>query len=445
MNLCIRGVCFVLLSPSHCGSLRYISDIQRIFANPLHSSSHLGSLSFSGPQGTKPCCIVHPGWFPFYHATPVGQAKNPGPFSQIRMVVTNPTAVYKRISELLGFQAHLIALSETAATLPVQQAVSSDLRKHHYKTFWSPPVHSLRETSMPSFRGAALGTLITTCLPSRILRANIPKPLLDSQRFCAAVVTLGTVEVLVISLYGFAKKTENGKKLNDILLGYVCQLIQDIHIPYLVCGDFNEPVCDLPVYQFFANSGGVEAHAYHRHAFGFSLEPTCAGSTYNDTIIFHPLLARHVRAMKVDHDFAINVHSPLFVDFDFTEPVCPTVKIRSPQSWAPFSPPQDLIEEAYQQANCDDSLHCGPFDSADDANHALCMWSKRVECAVHKALHKNHLSNPDVNLTDGLHDRYRGRGAPIKPVHVQQPSGVKPDRHNGYTPECEVFFHYEQI
>lgn len=435
-TICIGTLCLVPSTFSQQCQWYFQHSLVPEFIS-FHLQSHVALPSC--PPDMMSFCIDDPRWHPYYHATCVGQAKNPGPFPTVRLAVTNPTAVFKRVSELLGFHTHLISLSETSATLPVQQTVTADLDKHHYRSFWSPPVHSNKETSKPSFRGAALGTMIATCLPSRVLRADIPQPLIDSQRFSAAMVTMGSVEVLVISLYGFAKKVEAGKKLNDILLGYVCQLLQNIHVPFLVAGDFNEPIIHLPIWQFFANLGAVEAHSFHNHVFGYPLEPTCAGATYNDSVIFHPMLAKHIRSMKVSHEHAINIHSPLFVDFDFSEKIFNTVKVDIPQSWAPFAPPKDDIAEAYNFLCNKSPLNTGPFQTPEEANEALCLWSKRIEAAVDFAVQKQHATDPIKHPVSCLKTQHRGRGSKLVFKNVPAPQGVKPDRPNGFTPDCEVF------
>jgi len=64
-----------------------------------------------------------------FHATPVGQASNPGPDTcGIRLAICNPTAVHKKVDVLMNFQAQIVAASETSATNIIQKQVTNDFR-----------------------------------------------------------------------------------------------------------------------------------------------------------------------------------------------------------------------------------------------------------------------------------------------------------------------------
>lgn len=81
----------------------------------------------------------------------VGEASHPGPYT---ICITNPTAVYKKVSDLVKFGGDVILASETSATIAVQSTVQFEFAKFKFKSFFSQPVASKIETSdlRPSFR-----------------------------------------------------------------------------------------------------------------------------------------------------------------------------------------------------------------------------------------------------------------------------------------------------
>ena len=142
--------------------------------------------------------------------------------------------------------------------------------------------------SRPSYRWEALGTAIFSKLPARVTRIDIPVILQDSQRFSSCIVRFGTFEVLIVCIYGFANRYLEGKRPNDLLLACIASVVEEVGLPFIICGDFNEPPHKLGSFQFFQQMGAVEAFQWHYMRHGFQLPPTCAGSTRNDTAIIHP-------------------------------------------------------------------------------------------------------------------------------------------------------------
>ena len=67
---------------------------------------------------------VHLGMLAHSHffACRIGEAKNPGPGSkQLRLAITNPTALNKKVSRLLQLKADILTASETSATSIIQK------------------------------------------------------------------------------------------------------------------------------------------------------------------------------------------------------------------------------------------------------------------------------------------------------------------------------------
>ena len=71
----------------------------------------------------------------------IGEATNPGP-NQVRLCVTNPTAIFKKVSDLLDFQGQVIMAAETSATSAVQNCAQREFKQAGFYSFWSPPAIS---------------------------------------------------------------------------------------------------------------------------------------------------------------------------------------------------------------------------------------------------------------------------------------------------------------
>ena len=143
--------------------------------------------------------------------------------------------------------------SETSATSVVQRDCTREMILHKFKSFWSIPVASKKVTldSRPSYRGEAVGSALFSKLPSRQTRANINENLWNTHRFSTCILRLGDFEVLAISVYGFANRHKEGIRPNDILIANLIPVIEEVGLPYIVPGDFNEPLVKLPAYRYF--------------------------------------------------------------------------------------------------------------------------------------------------------------------------------------------------
>ena len=370
----------------------------------------------------------------------VGEASHPGP-KTIRLCITNPTAIYKKVSDLVKFGGDVILASETSATIAVQSTVQFEFAKFNFKSYFSQHVASKIETSdlRPSFRGEPLGTAIFSKLPSRVARVDIPPPLWDSQRFCCSIVRFGQLEVCVVSIYGFQKKTQNGKKVNDILLSYVYRVVKEIGLPYIISGDFNEPVDQLPIFNLFREEGATEAFYLYKCQTQVTLPPTCKGVTRNDSAILHPLIAQRVVGMSVSEKHRIDVHSPLFVELDFENRIPQVLSWKIPKSWAAMAPNKDLFAQMYDHTR---DKHQSMFDqpsSPEDIDTQLQHWSCAVEQAVDKAIQLQHKQNPLKYPLPCLPGQFKGRCVIQELQDRSSKQSCKHDPHGNFNPPSEVF------
>ena len=379
-------------------------------------------------------------FFTMFHAQRVGEAANPGP---CRVAVVNPTAILKKVSDLLALDARVICVSETSATCITQQQVTKAFWEKKYRSFWSLPVQNRQETLdlRPSFRGESLGTAIFTCLPSRTARVDIPLALANSIRFNASSVRFHDMEVLVVSIYGFPStcRVQDGVRMNNLLLTYTWDIVQKVGLPFLVCGDFNEPPESLPVYQMFRDIGAIEANRWFLNKFGTQLPATCKGATRNDTVVLRPVMANYLANVSVvqKHDF--DAHSPMLLDFDFDVQPVSGITWQLPQSWAPFAPPAELIEKHYNALQQTNKYPVEAPASSEDGMHALLTWSKHVEHAVDLAIQEQRSIDPLRFPWTGLPQKFRGRCDVPLAKSAGHRSSVGGDRPGGYVPPCEIF------
>ena len=427
---------------------------QMLIQRPIAIAQFQVSTLITGSVNTRPFWSLPPmhkadtqhllpvGFHSMFFAQRVGEAQNPGP-RPCRFSVINPTAVLRKSKEILDLKADVVCAAETSATTLAQDQITKSLGEKKFRSFWSLPVQSRQETldHRPSLRGESLGTAIFTTLPSRRPRVTIPVPLEQSLRFCCSVIRIGQFEVLVVSVYGFptTSRVQNGIRMNDLLLSYTWDVIQHVGLPFIVCGDFNEPPMKLPIFQAFAQVGAVEANQWYLNKFGSLLPPTCRNATRNDTAIIHPFLANFLKDVQVIHDFAFDSHSPMFLDFDLDIPQPAGIKWCLPQSWAPFAPPAELIEKHFNRLHTQNKFPLESIHSSDDGIHALLTWSQHVEHAVHLAIAELHSQDPIRYPWPGLPGKYKGRCDVPTAKTLTPATSVGGDRPGGYTPPCEIF------
>ena len=106
---------------------------------------------------------------------------------------------------------------------------------------------------------------------------------------------------------------KEGIRPNDRLIANLIPVVMSVGLPFIIAGDFNEPLVKLPAYNFFQDLGAIEAFQWYRTKFQCDLPATCSGSTRNDTAFMHPVLADHIVGMSVCSDHQFDIHSPLLI------------------------------------------------------------------------------------------------------------------------------------
>jgi len=378
---------------------------------------------FSGAWKLWPCVnqrahfpLELPALLPFnffarFFGMAVGEASHPGPPSDpdrrlTKLVVSNPTAV----------GADVVVLSETSATSVVQIETTGKLFKKGFRCFWSKPVPNKKCTldDRPSYRGEAIG--ICFKVPSRRARVSIPSYLWDSCRVCCSIVRFHAHEILLVSIYGFATRYQHGTRMNDVFLAALFDLVQQVDIPFIIAGDFNDPPHQLPAFSLFREVGAIAAFSYFKSTKGIDLPATCLGSTRNDAVIWLVPLVSDIGGLVISfHKWSI------------------------PCSWAAIAPPRELIEKFYNHKPVFQTFYVDSIHDECQTEHALVAWSQSVELAVDKAVAVSHKLNPVVHPWPSLHPKFKGR-CKLKATCKSLKNGtVREDPTGAFNPDVEVF------
>ena len=106
-------------------------------------------------------------YFANFFGMSVGERSHPGPQPHqadrpIKLVISNPTVVHKKIDDIAALGADVVVFSETSATSAVQTEMTHSVFNSGFRSFWSKPVPNKKVAldGRPSYRGEAIGTAI---------------------------------------------------------------------------------------------------------------------------------------------------------------------------------------------------------------------------------------------------------------------------------------------
>lgn len=387
--------------------------------------------------------------YAFLLGTRVGEADNPGPMKKtekgnqgdVVCAVCNPHAILSNKYAIMALEANVVFVSETSATNAAQCEFQKNIQFDHYNVFWSKPVGSKFATTDDRFslRGEPMGTAVLTNLPHRKMRGTFPDELFSTCRVACGVTRIANIDVLTVSIYGYAKKCLEGRKLNDLLLARVYDLVTTAKMPFIIGGDMNEPPTTLPSFDLFRDLGAVEAFAFSEHVLQNILPPTCKDATYNDTMIFHPMIVPFIKSMEVRKDLIMDVHSPLRVSLHCKLDIPVQSRWQVPLSWADFPIEDDTFFESYKVMSSRCRIQQQLDNDATSAEQLLREWSKTVEKSVDRTLQIQHMMDPIRFPCKGLPRSYCGRCAFKESKLSGIPKTTKVDKHTKFEPPEEIF------
>lgn len=320
---------------------------------------------------------------------------------QLSIAIVNPTTVLTKAPTFLDLfnkvGVQIVALSETAATEHVQRKVSKQLAKQQILSIWSPPAAPQREavTDRLFERGKPTGTAVLSKVPCRTSRLPIEPPWSVNPRFVHTIVQLGQSHFQLCVVYGYAHSqcNKNATSQTNDIFQFLLKQVEQIPLPFLICGDFNLEPDKLPCWHSFLQKGCVDLATLHQHIYHSPMPFTCNNATRPDTAIFSKELAPFVTAIRVLGTEWFSAHSPVACTVTLPEPTLFCRRIRLPKSWCEFGPSTEKLESAFHS-------RCGEMQV-----ETLEEWGHMVEETVDQWLSEQ---NSDI-LPSRLPKSFRGR------------------------------------
>ena len=353
----------------------------------------------------------------------------------------NPHAILSHKKEILSLESDIVCVSETSATKASQSEFSHNIRPDGFQVYWSKNVESKYTTKDTEFslRGEQLGAAVITSVPSRPLRNDISTILWATCRIATSVLHFAGMDVLVVAVYGYAKRGNETRQLNDLLLAQIAELVCNSKLPYIIAGDFNQQPHLLPSYKILSDFGAVEAHSYCEQVLGYKLPPTCRGATFNDTVIFSSHLIPMICEMVVRNDLEMDCHSPLIITLNASCEKPNHYYWDIPHSWAEFVLNKELLEKYYLRNTSKIDFESMITDHDIIPDDLLLQWSMIVEKSVDMTIQTQHKMDPLQNPTPGLPQKYFGRCKQRDLMPKTLRTTPKSDPQTKYEPPAEIF------
>ena len=359
-----------------------------------------------------------------------GEADNPGPSmrrqapEQIRFCFSNPTRLCKKqgIYEdlICDTDSHVLAISETAATVAMQSSFNHSMSKLGFQNVWCPPTPSLLQSvnNLDHERGRATGVVISSRVPCRPSRNKLPDEWSISNRFVHAVIQIGQSHIQVITIYGKPSSIAGSSRFNSGLLDFAIEQTSFVPLPFIIMGDWNQPIESLSSWPDLQDKGFQHLAQLHEKFHGCPMPPTCQGVTSNDTAILSPQLAGLVTRIQVLDSSWFATHSPVIFDLDIQGPSLFTSKFRLPRQLTEFSLETSELQKAldFLQPSSPDTLE---------------SWGETFEAVVDFALRNREASQ-------ALPASHKGRCKPTKVIKCPVMSPVRKASNGDFEPQCEV-------
>ena len=148
-------------------------------------------------------------------------------------------------------------MSETSAVSEVQLHTQRQLKARGFFSVWGQPVqpHMSRRTGEATLRGHALGVAIASSFPLHQPPVPLPAEVHSTQRLTEGMLRVGSLQLRVITVYGFPSTYVEAEARNQQLLQMALDRIALSRVPTLIGGDMNMSVLDLPIWEQFSHLG----------------------------------------------------------------------------------------------------------------------------------------------------------------------------------------------
>ena len=414
------------------------ADIRHFFANLGPASGSQTSVTSAVPCPASPS----------EHSPVVGDQGQPAHYSvlpavtgdQFTVAVVNPTSVHGKTATLLELGAQVVLMSETSAVSEVQLHTQRQLKARGFFSVWGQPVqpHMSRRTGEATLRGHALGVAIASSFPLHQPPVPLPAELHSTQRLTEGMLRVGSLQLRVITVYGFPSTYVEAKARNQQLLQMALDRIALSRVPTLIGGDMNMSVLDLPIWEQFSHLGYRELFEFYAARHGCLLPPTCRNATRNDTVLLPPILQSSLLRAEVDSRSKLfDTHDPLKVTFSMP-PVQAPRAWRMPRPWTDYGPDMARAAQIYEGRHFhvrDAILGC---KDVNEVSSAFALWAEALEESVDCAIQAAHVADPVAQPHARLPKAAKGRCQYRQRVPTAHPHVSSRARAGGYDPVCEA-------
>ena len=305
--------------------------------------------------------------------------------------------------EVCALGQGVYGVCETSTTPLALKSIRPKLRASGFHSVWSDCVDPQRPKNS-LLRGKAAGTAIISSYPLRPFWDPPSKPVVDSRRFCDAIIQLSANTCIYFAtMYGFVNNRCHIDPLGSTnrLFNEIAERSLNFQGPAAIVGDFNWDLHELTAWKTLCDAGWVDTAVLDGHIHQRSPQPTYKDRSRKMFILVNGHLAKSLMSCRNCDDFLFGGHPLLNSIFNTRVLVEPVLK------WVLPVATDDLVFDANlaeDQAHVAVQKHGHQLQfalSGGDHNEAANVFAKMVE---HTWIH----SAVDVE----------GNHADIKPKHL---------------------------
>ena len=246
----------------------------------------------------------------------MGEACNPGP-EEFHVYSANVTGLGNKAPLMDGGGQSVWCIQETHLTQHGQRSFMRNInfrareaKQPPWKATWGWPCPA-RAGSISG--GITTGTTILATQPIRPMLHFRPHAQVQTSRCAIATTRLGTMWMILASVYGYARSGNHPDHLEDTdwLLYPVAELmLAYTHRPAILAGDMNHNLTDLQSIQPLLQAGWIDLQDWLAKQEGQPPKPTCKGSTRVDFMLLSPGVLPYLKHGLVQEEL-VPTHSIL--------------------------------------------------------------------------------------------------------------------------------------
>ncbi|CAE7817828.1 unnamed protein product [Symbiodinium sp. CCMP2592] len=353
---------------------------------------------------------------PWYMATRVGEASNPGPSMTTTFSAVNAQSLNAFVEDgrVTSNHADVLVFTETAATTYVQQKTLKAVRKAGRHAVFSKPAGKRVFTDHRECvtKGEAKGAAVVSTVPLRASFSKWPDNIWESARVADTFLVLGGSLVLVIALYGYHQGLQDAAAKNEELLRAAAHKASLVRCPALIMGDLNCDIDTMVAWDAMKQAGWTDAAALQSQRDGMPMQNTFQETSRLDYVLLNDLALPAFKFFGVSAE-AESDHKAVHATFQWDNIPQYIHTCRSPKDSSSSGLTATELQEAYVPAKHIDKIHRALLQ--EDVEEAWISFSKAFEDAVSFSVESKGHSKPGKNFYG------RGRAVFLKQKMCQDP------------------------